>query len=400
MMSAKQSPLLLALALALAGCRTDAPTAMATVETLPGGGIHVVNHDPIEWPGFDGWHLVEERVITSAPDGAGLLASPRNVVAAPNGDILVLDRNPARILHYDADGNLLGTLGRQGAGPGEFADYGDLAIAGDTVIINDRGNSRIVLLGVDGSALGSFRAGQGPLVGPASRDGHVSVFAYLAQRPSSTADNYAGSGFRRWSLDGRLTDSLFYPPEQRPQLWTLVDATHDLGAVIPFSAMRVYALDPEGRLLWGDQDRYRIIVSRTGADTALMIDAQAPVVPIADSLRQAALSDMVASAEWLTPIAHLEDIPTAFPSWTDLRVDGAGNIWVLRPAAGSDSGIFDVFAPDGKLRGRLPAPFGTLDYSFWTTDRVYRIGTGPADEPQIEVWRIERGPEPTTPVTD
>src|SRR5690606_37389200 len=69
-MSAKQSPLLLALALALAGCRTDAPTAMATVETLPGGGIHVVNHDPIEWRGFDGWHLVEERVITSAPDGA------------------------------------------------------------------------------------------------------------------------------------------------------------------------------------------------------------------------------------------------------------------------------------------------------------------------------------------
>jgi hypothetical protein len=63
---------------------------------------------------------------------------------------------------------------------------------------------------------------------------------------------------------------------------------------------------------------------------------------------------------------------------------------VLRPTAGTVGGVFDVFTPDGRLRGLVPAPFSTLDESSWTTDHVSRIGTSAAGDAQIEVWQIVR----------
>lgn len=380
--------LLLTAVVACGGSGNSATTSPTTTDTLPGGAIHVVNRGPAEWDDTAGWRLVLERTIPSAASGPGLLASPRNIVATSAGEIVVLDRRPARLVRFAATGELIGTIGREGAGPAEFADFGDLGIVGDTLVVVDRGNARLVLFRTDGTSLGSAPGARGPLVGPISDDGRIPLFSYLAQRPTTASDNYAGSGVRRVTTDGRTADSLFYPPEPLGHLWTLVDASHDLGAVIPFTPSRVYAFDRAGRLLWGDQDHYRILVSHTGTDTTLMIDAAAPAVTIPDSVRQAQLDEMRADAEWLRPIAKLDDIPTEYPAWTDLRADAAGNIWVLRPTAGTGGGVFDVFTPQGRLRGRVPAPFSTLDYSYWTTDHVYRIGTSEAGDPQIEVWRI------------
>ncbi len=329
-----------------------------------------------------------ERTIRSAERGPGLFASPRNIVVTRGGEIVILDRRPASLMLFAVTGKLLRTIGRQGAGPGEYADFGDLRIVGDTLVVNDRGNSRMVLFTLDGKQLRTFPGVRGPARGAATTDGKIAVMEYLAHPPSTPDNHYAGEGVRRYRTDGSVADSLFYPAAPRPRVWALKDATHDLGALIPFSPERVSPFDRDGHLIWGDQQNYRLVISSNGTDTLRLIESNAPLFAISDSLRQAELADVIKGSSWATSIAKLADIPTSFPRWTDVTTDASGNIWVLRPGANGPGSTFDVFTADGKLRGALPAPFASLDYSFWTSDRVYRIGETNDGQPSIEVWRM------------
>ena len=363
-----------------------------TVDTLPGGAIHVVNHGPTEWADGSGWQLEFERKIVPADSGAAMLSSPRNVVATSRGEVVVLDRRPASIKVYSPTGDFLRAIGREGAGPGEYADFGELAIIGDTLVVNDRQHARIVLFDVGGSYLRTLAVASTPMWQVTTADGRIQLDTYLAQRKRTLDDSYAGSGVRRLRTDGSVADSFFYPPEPRGHLWTLIDASHDLGAFIPFSPGREKALSPSGQLIWGDQAAYRLVVTDNGHDTLRLIEAVAPAVPINDSLRRAERADVLKSSRWAEGSASLDEIPNTYPTWTELHVDPTGDLWVLRPGPGGPGAVLDVFAPDGRLRGSLPAPFPTFAYSYWSGDRIYRIGQGDDDLPQVEIWRIVRKP--------
>lgn len=379
--------------LALASCTTDAADSAlraATVDTLPGGVIRVVNHGPTEWADSTGWRLELERVISSADSGPALLASPHDVVATSAGEIMILDRQPALIKVFSADGEFVRTIGREGAGPGEYADFGDLAIIADTLVVNDRRHARMVLFDVDGTYLRSFPGTRGPMWRVTTTDGRIQLDTDLAQLDGTPNDNWAGSGVRRLRTDGSVADSFFYPPEPRGRNWSLVDATHDLGTSIPFMPDREKTLNPAGQLIWGDQGVYRLVVTSNGRDTVRVIESTAPAAPISDSLRRAELADVIKDSPWAEGIASLDEIPKTYPAWTGLHSDAAGNLWVLRPGPSGPGAVLDVFAPDGRLRGSLTSPFDTFESSYWTADRIYRIGRGEDDLPQIEVWRVVR----------
>jgi len=73
--------------------------------------------------------------------GAGGLVGDRD------GNLYVLDEGGKRVLGYDASGALIGSWGRDGNGPGEFANPGGLAVAPDgTLWVTDDGNRRVTLL--------------------------------------------------------------------------------------------------------------------------------------------------------------------------------------------------------------------------------------------------------------
>lgn len=57
-----------------------------------------------------------------------------------------------RILVYDSDGNLASVWGRQGDGPGEYRNIGQLLmLRGDSLGVLDQSNSRLTVLNADGS---------------------------------------------------------------------------------------------------------------------------------------------------------------------------------------------------------------------------------------------------------
>ena len=99
--------------------------------------------------------LESPRVIVSAE--GELLAQPRDIAVDPAGRLYVLDRYRREVLVLSAEGELEGTIGRPGQGPGEFSDPLFLAVRGDSLHVYDYGRLVTHVFSLEGSHLGQYR---------------------------------------------------------------------------------------------------------------------------------------------------------------------------------------------------------------------------------------------------
>jgi sugar lactone lactonase YvrE len=89
--------------------------------------------------------------------GEGFFWEPNDVLVAPNGDIFVVEghgnnreRNPARLLKFNKDGELLKVFGEMGSGPGQFLQPHALAMdSRGRLFVGDRGNNRVQIFDQD-----------------------------------------------------------------------------------------------------------------------------------------------------------------------------------------------------------------------------------------------------------
>lgn len=107
--------------LVLAGCgSTNGPEPSAYVVT-DSAGVEIVQNGSA---GFLGADLLDLRLELQlgAIDGPEPLQFHRVTAIAvdPDGTILVGNNDTAQVRRFRADGSYAGTLGRRGAGPGEF----------------------------------------------------------------------------------------------------------------------------------------------------------------------------------------------------------------------------------------------------------------------------------------
>ncbi|HET7038876.1 MAG TPA: hypothetical protein VFH97_03250, partial [Gemmatimonadales bacterium] len=86
---------------------------------------------------------------------SGLLASPVDLVAGPDGSVYILDGQLSQILALDSTGDLVRVIGRDGAGPEELRDPSALGLLADTLRVVDWGNRRVQRFSVRGRHLGS-----------------------------------------------------------------------------------------------------------------------------------------------------------------------------------------------------------------------------------------------------
>jgi hypothetical protein len=99
--------------------------------------------------------VLESPVDTVVSTESGLLASAADLGLTRDGTLLVLDAG-SHALHVIApDGRHLRTVGRMGAGPGEFSSPSSLAVQGDTILVVDSRNARLQRMALDGTPLDS-----------------------------------------------------------------------------------------------------------------------------------------------------------------------------------------------------------------------------------------------------
>jgi hypothetical protein len=370
------------LCLGFAACRRPGTSSPAlTLDTLAGGIVRVVNH-PAAAAHIGAWQLVLERTIHPPAGSPGELMTPSEVVANDAGDLFVLDEAPAAIHRYNPDGGFVGLIARAGAGPGEIGS-GWMYMSRDTLVYQDGGQSRMTSFSLDGHPLRIWRTEAIAETGLLADDsGRVPV--------QIETDATGGQATVRYRLDSTVADTVRDPAGPESPTWSRKVGHSMMGTRIPFGADQASVFDRSGRLVFGDQSMARLIYSRNGRDTLLVVDLPLPLVPIPDSVRQAAYDDALRHSHWLTGIAHLDDIPTSYARWSAIVPDGNNNVWVLAPGPHGVADHWLVVGPDGRLISHVTAPFDDPDDAYWTRDRVYRIGTDAGGTPAILVYRIDR----------
>jgi hypothetical protein len=362
------------------------------IDTLPGGIVRVTNSGPTGWADTSGWKLVLERSIAPGENSPGQINRSNGIVADSRGRIFILDSKPTVIKIYAPDGTFVGTIGREGSGPGEFKSWGMLTISRDTLFEHDPNQSRTQSFTADGAFIHGWTSlCCWQMAVSADDSGRTTVPGMI--RPDSTAKSFlAGAGYIRYHADGRAVDTIILPPQSPVKSWQLNDKDNQMTMSVPMTPGRQGTFNRAGHYVWGNQAGYTIVVSRTGLDTLRLFSATAGTVPIPDSIRQDAFDVVIKNNPALKSVAKLGDVPTNYPLWTAITVDGNGNHWVLRPGPKSEGDILDVFTPDGVLLGAVPAPFNGLYRTYWTRDRVYALQEDEATGAQaIKVYRIERG---------
>jgi hypothetical protein len=146
---------------------------------------------------------------------------------------------------------------------------------------------------------------------------------------------------------------------------------------IPFVATNLTRLRPDGGLVSGPGDPYTIYL--LGGDQAkpVRIEREHTPIPVSDQeateRREAItrnMSRLNPSWTWTGP-----GIPSHKPAYRDLHVGRDGSIWVMLSTAAEpipeaelpprarittqEPSVFDVFSPDGRLRGRVALPHNT-----------------------------------------
>jgi len=95
----------------------------------------------------------EPSRVIGTEDGAGLVfGSINDVIMRPDGSLLVVDAISAQIWHLRENGELIGTFGGRGDGPGEFATPTEIAPLGEEeYLVLDTDRFELTVVHIEGS---------------------------------------------------------------------------------------------------------------------------------------------------------------------------------------------------------------------------------------------------------
>jgi hypothetical protein len=287
---------------------------------------------------------------TLASAESGLLAGPADVAVAPDGEVYVADQTLGRVVRFGARPAV---LGRGGTGPGEFRAPIGVAVDGDTVRVDDRGNGRVQVLATSGRYVRSFPL---PLSSPGeaaiASDGGMAVatmgisfpaLAVLLDRDGRQRGQFGAplaNPTHGWNLQEMKTEARNgrVPPAL---LNTAVPAVSREGTWLVFLAQgSVRRYDAHGALLWSTPlDSPEIEAIR-----------HAYVVKNREDNRSFAFS----------PLAYAADITVV-----------GERLWVLLNTTEDESSVVLVIGPRGAVEKRLvlSAIRGARDLAVDTTRR-------------------------------
>ena len=383
--------------LAACGAAPRQKLAVAKVDTLPNHVISVTSSGPTGWADSStAWRLVPAGSIAGESGTPGELIDPQSLAVDGAGRVYVADDKPTVIKVFGPDGRFLHTIGREGEGPGEFRNA-FLAVHGSQLVVHDPRLARTSVFDTSGALIRSWKTSC-CYYGPIGVDtaGRISILT-MTTPEQKRAVNYA-----RYTLDGTFVDTMIVPQTGEPKYWTVKQGKNSMMATgIPAAPRMTSTLDPFGGVLFGYSADYRIVSSRTGRDTVSVFGRTWTAEPVSTAWRHAKVEQMVANQSKYWPEASLraafreDEIPSTFPAFDAIWVDGAGNRWV-RLSNGSDtvSTRFDVFDRGGRylgpvrLQGNLVA-FGT---AVWTDHELYLKTESEDGTPAIMRYRIERTP--------
>jgi hypothetical protein len=381
------------LLVAVVGCSdSGGGSESRTVTDTLNGVVHVWSAgSPPEWIAES---IVRIGSVDSGPTAFGRL---RSIIADPRGNIYVADNLASEIRVFDSRGAHLRSIGRRGAGPGEFGDLYSLAWLGERLAAMDPSNARIAVLSTDGQWIEGLR--HYPISGPAS---------LVRFHPLDTVGFYTpvmGQNgqlpFVRITAAG-ASDTIPAPQPPGGVTSTGVTCRRPDGGIqgfVPPDAPRViYAFAPPGGAVavsW--TETYRIATLNALGDTVRVLTREQPFVAYPDSLWEQALTpfrEMHQNFPGTRCEPETPARPAARAALRYITFDEAANMWV---ESAHDVGyVWDVFDAQGRLIGRAPAPARAPRVPPFVRDRrLYQVEEDTLGIQHVAVYQLRaNGSEP------
>lgn len=388
------------LLVSIVACDTSAPSTQdVVVDTLPSGIVYQSSLKPLD---SGQWHLRAMHELPGAAGGVELVA-PEDIAVSDAGHIAIVDdAKPLTIRVFAPDGSMLGTVGRQGAGPGEY-QQARVTFAGDTLLILDPQQRRLLLYAVRSRGLLAEHSGVCcAAYYPIDRDSSGALIASRAiarGEPGSRAP-----GFTRWRVDGSVRDTLWtLRSDVTKESFSIIQDNRQIGSVpIPFWPHDRWAVDRSGILVIASASDYMLRTTRTGLDTVQLfsrLGAQRALLSAEEKTKwidERVAADRKFVAEPILRAALRADaIPNHRPWFERLWVDSHGRRWVALGRRGESSVQFDVFNRDGRWLDVISVASRDWPTDSWAPiafgrDRVAVVLLNDDDVPVVRVFSIER----------
>lgn len=371
-----------AITMAAGACGPDGPAAgVGDVTTRDSAGITIVESSAPLLDDSAGWRLADEPSlqIGSLDDPEQSLGRVNAARTFADGRVVVFDVSIPQVRVFAADGTFVRAIGRGGDGPGEFRSGGNLEVLpGDTLLVYDLLPQRVSLVTGEGALVTTFKPQPDP-------NSPISFFmARLANGGYLTSGNaFGGSNGRtrevgwisRRDPDGAYAGKVI---EYQAGEGIVVDGASSMPA--PF-ARRHFHVFGTGRLVLGFADHFQFEMHGVDGTLERIVRRAGQPAPVTDAERDsvtASWRERYAEhpSEFRDMVEHLEFPPT-HPAYDDLRLDLAGNVWMLNHrAARNDPARWSLFDREGRWTSDVTMP-GDLN--------VMELG----DTHVLALWRDE-----------
>ena len=347
------------------------------------------------------WHLEPlARFGVTDGDERYVFGHIADLALGSDGRIYVLDSQAANLRIFAADGTHISTVGRKGAGPGEFAVPYSIAFdEHDRLWVADAGNARYSVFDLEGSFLTShpipFPRSLVPGQSRFTRDGRLLEVAQLMEvlqgADGSVRMRSLGPAAIAMALEDSLTmtDTLPLVADAEPPAFVRTTGTQTVGMVPPFSPAQLFELDPRGWVWVGRSDRYVVEAISLGGEIVQTLSRDLAAEPLTRRDRRSleVWADNLRSRGFKGSDSQL---PRTYPYFDRIVAADDGHVWLHRQGRGGSS--FDVFDPAGQYVAEVKAPgnagrFGTHPHI--TEQVVLLASTDTLGAPVVELYSIE-----------
>jgi len=313
------------------------------------------------------------------------------------GGIYVYDGQVPALRYFDASGDYVRTLGREGSGPGEYRDTClGLAVRSDgKVLMRDPRNARINVYEPDGTPADHWPVASGLFTSQAmmiDMADHV-YLKILTERPERNRPWKIG--LLHLDADGQLLDTIPDPP---------IAGAPESGGGGRFVPAKQWAWSPLGYMVVGVNRDYSFELRPPGRP---VLRIERTVEPV--ELQPEERAEWEARNEWTRRnegqfmTAEIPPVPAQKPPYRGLYIGERGRIWVWRytvaekmdpaevrepdpnrppPITWREPRVFDVFEPDGTYLGEVRMPPRT-SAAIFRGDTIWAIRRGELDEQYI-----------------
>jgi hypothetical protein len=396
--------LVLLLVLSVSACGGDAAAgggAETAVDTLANGAIRTRNPEKGLWGPGQAWRAVEAARIGSADaaEPAYVFGEVVDAVTDPLGRVWVLDRQAKELRVFDAAGRHLRTVGREGAGPGEFRNPIGLSWdAGARLWVVDTSNQRYEVFDTAGRHVQSYRRtieGWGlPWGGGFDRRGE---FLYEPTYYTDPATRESRHAYVRHRVEGQevAAADTFLLPTHESATYEVKFARGSSFRGVPYTPALVWHFDGEQGLWMGVSDRYRLYRRALAGDTVRVVEREHRPAAVSAAERDSVIASL---EEWARPGPNMGGrvsgpldyglIPAVKPAFRGMVVDDRGHLWVAATESGP-GGRWDVFDPEGRYLGTVAMELDVFPLPRIRGNTVVGVRRDELDVPQVVVYRLE-----------